>query len=235
MTLVLALEGTDGLLLAADSRGTIGDPRGLTAIADDHQKLFKLSRHCGVVLAGAAELSSTFIDELVRVLESENLEHADAIMNRARDLIRDRYGDWFSRVAPERRADIVFILAGLQPFGDDDLRPRIHLLASGLDFAPQLCRTGRMMAGVPQYATYLVHRLYDRNMRISDLKRLAAYLIAETATQDPKVGGPIKMAQITPSDGYADISEREVAKIVGANERLNRQLRKVFYTGQSTA
>jgi len=36
MPLIVALEGKDGLLVAADSRGTIGDPRALTAISDAH-------------------------------------------------------------------------------------------------------------------------------------------------------------------------------------------------------
>ena len=73
-----------------------------------------------------------------------------------------------------------------------------------MDFAPQLA-LGTMLAGVPQYATYLLHRLYDRGMGLQSLKALAAYLISETASQDPKVGGPIKMAQITADAGYVEL------------------------------
>jgi hypothetical protein len=43
MTLVATLEGKNGLVMAADSRGTIGDPRGLTAINDTQTKLFRLA------------------------------------------------------------------------------------------------------------------------------------------------------------------------------------------------
>jgi Resolvase, N terminal domain len=45
MTLILGLRGKDGVVLAADSRGTIGDPRGLTAIDDTQTKLFQLGKY----------------------------------------------------------------------------------------------------------------------------------------------------------------------------------------------
>lgn len=62
MTLVAALEGKHGIVLAADSRGTVGDPRGLTAINDTQTKLFKLSDWCGIGMSGAAELATTLIE-----------------------------------------------------------------------------------------------------------------------------------------------------------------------------
>ena len=49
-----------------------------------------------------------------------------------------------------------------------------------------------MMVGVPQYAIYLSHRYYDPNISSDKAAALAEYLISETASQDPKVGGPIK-------------------------------------------
>lgn len=53
MTLLVALKGQDGLVLAADSRGTFGDPRGVTAQNDTQQKAHVLSRHFAVLTAGS--------------------------------------------------------------------------------------------------------------------------------------------------------------------------------------
>jgi len=39
MTLIASIKAQDGIVLASDSRGTIGDPRGLTAIDDVHKKI----------------------------------------------------------------------------------------------------------------------------------------------------------------------------------------------------
>ena len=63
MTLALAIVAVDGIAVAADSRGTIGDPRGLTAVNDTQQKLFKFG-NCGLVMAGASEMGQAVIDEV---------------------------------------------------------------------------------------------------------------------------------------------------------------------------
>lgn len=73
MTLVVCFKGKDGLVLAADSRGTIGDPRGLTAINDSMIKLFQLSKFVGILIYGQAELGAQLILEIKKNLESENL------------------------------------------------------------------------------------------------------------------------------------------------------------------
>ena len=52
MALVVCFRGKDGLIFAADSRGTIGDPRGLTAITDSMLKMFQLSQYVGIVAYG---------------------------------------------------------------------------------------------------------------------------------------------------------------------------------------
>ncbi len=62
MTLAVAIKATDAIVMAADSRGTIGDPRGLTAINDTAQKLFQFG-NCGLVIAGASEMALAILDE----------------------------------------------------------------------------------------------------------------------------------------------------------------------------
>ena len=87
------------------------------------------------------------------------------------------------------------------------------------------------MAGVPQYAVYLVHRYYDDAITLDKAKALAEYLIAETASQDPKVGGPIRIAEIKPNEPYRELDEDEVAEVHHGNEELNKGLRQFFLTG----
>ena len=83
------------------------------------------------------------------------------------------------------------------------------------------------MAGIVQYAIYLKHRFYDPNMGISQATRLAIYLITETATQDPKVGGSIKAAQVT-AQGYSQLSDDDIGGIIQANEEQNKSLKRFF-------
>ena len=68
MTLLVALQGKDGIVLAADSRGTFGDPREVTAQNDSQQKAHVLSQHVAVLQAGAAELAATILGRTRDVL-----------------------------------------------------------------------------------------------------------------------------------------------------------------------
>ena len=85
-----------------------------------------------------------------------------------------------------------------------------------------------MLTGVPQYAIYLLHRFYNRRMKVENLCALAAYLITETSTQDPKVGGRVFISKITPA-GYSELTEAEVEGLNQSNEEQNQKLRRFFY------
>jgi 20S proteasome alpha/beta subunit len=231
MTLILGLRGKDGVVLAADSRGTIGDPRGLTAIDDTQTKLFQLGKYCGLAVAGSSELAAKCVDELRPILAKGGHQYADAIMQEARVLARKNYDDWFSKFKLEERPAVMFLLCGYERGAGQNAAvvPRTYMLTSQLDFAPQLMPNGNGLAGVPQYAIYLLNRLYNPDMTVSHLPRLAAYLIGETATQDPKVGGPIRIATITPQDGFKLLGQAEVDEIVKRNNEQNEQLRQFFF------
>src|SRR6266481_4057737 len=110
---------------------------------------------------------------------------------------------WFHGIAHEQRPAVLLVLAGYRRFGKSKPPiPMIYLLNSQANFAPQLFGNSPGLAGVPQYAVYLVHRYYDPTIPLEKAKCLTEYLIAETASQDPKVGGRIRMPEIFPDTGY---------------------------------
>lgn len=240
MTLIASLEGKDGMVLASDSRGTIGDPRGLTAINDVHKKIFKLCSHCGIAIAGSSELANQFIDLLNKRIQENKISDVDHVVNEISTWGKKQYEEWFGSrpwVSTaqqgniiDQRPSMIFIVSGYN--SNTDKKSRIYLLNNGLDFTPQLCTTGHMLAGVPQYATYLIHRLYNPEMKLENIKSLTAYLVTETATQDPKVGGPLRMAKITLKDGYAELPNAEIDAILKKNEEQNIKLREFFFKEQ---
>lgn len=227
MTLIAGLQGVDGLVMAADSRGTIGDPRGLTAINDSHTKLFRLTSHVGAAVAGASELAVQLISEIrTQLAANPAVVFIDQVMNLTRGILRSRYADWFSTLSPDQRPSIIFMLAG---FTDAPRVPKMYLLVSSMDFAPQLFTNGHALAGIPQYAIYLLHRLYSPDMTRQNLVSLAAYVISETATQDPKVGGPIRMAEIAPDTGYREIEQEVITEVIERNNEQNKRLKDFFF------
>lgn len=238
MTLIAALQGQDGLVLASDSRATLGDPRGLTAIRDVHQKIFKLANYSGITISGAAELANTLFDGIKRAISEAKVENIDDIVNQVYTFSKGQYNNWFGArpwVTPgpvfDQRPPLIFILAGFNGVTEKNFQPCIYLMNSALEFAPQRSTTGHILAGIPQYATYLINRLYNPQMKIPHLQVLATYLISETATQDPKVGGPINIATITPKDGYKELDEEIISQIISKNEGQNQKLREFFFGG----
>lgn len=238
MTLIVAIQGQDGFVLASDSRATVGDPRGLTAISDVHKKIFQLSKHGGIAISGASELANRLFDGLKKVISEKGLENIDDIINETYKFSKKEYTGWFGArpwVTPgpvlDQRPPLIFILAGYNGISENKFTPCIYLMNSMLEFAPQHCTAGHMLAGVPQYAIYLINRLYNPQMKIANLQTLATYLISETATQDPKVGGPINIATITPKDGYKELDEEIISQIISKNEGQNQKLREFFFGG----
>ena len=230
-TLIVALRAIDGIVLAGDSRGTVGDPRGLTAIRDTDTKLFQLSNFTAMGISGASELAASIFDVLKPQIELERLEYIDGIMNKARKVVKQKYDEWFDKFALDKRPALLLTLCGYEKDKNAGLKPKTYLIGSPLDFAPQLFPDGNCLVGVVQYAVYLMHRFYDSLMNCQQACRLAAYLITETATQDPKVGGPVKMATLS-NTGFSWVQEDEVKRIIATNAEQNEKM-KDFFKGKA--
>ena len=231
MTLVVAMKADGGIVLASDSRGTVGDPRGLTAINDTYQKIFPLGQ-CGIAFSGASEYGQTLLDEF----NSKGIQATttiDETMPLVRTIAQQAFDQWMPKVPPNQRPGVILTLAGYR-HTDSVVEPMIYLMLSQQDFAPQLFGHMPCLSGVPQYAVYLTNRFYDPAISLDKAKGLAAYLIGETASQDPKVGGPIHMAEITAENGYNAIEDEEVLAIQSANGTLSQGLRQFFLQGGSS-
>lgn len=242
MTLLVALAGTDGLALAADSRGTFGDPRGITAQNDSQQKAHILAPHVAVLIAGAGELGSLLIAQVVAEIQQQGLDGVTPVMDFLRNHCRTRYNEWFPTVpamqAPALaqtgqvpvRPEIICLVAGyeLDPEGHV-AAPKMYQIASGMDFAPMLINYGFSVAGVAQYALYLLNSLYEPDRSVQELTALAVYVITETASQDGKVGGPVNVIIVRPGDGCHLLAAEEVQNVQTANETRSSTLRDSFY------
>lgn len=225
MTLVVIFQGTDGLVLAADSRGTfIGSPRGLTIITDSMVKMFKLTKYVGIVVYGQGELAAQLVIEVQKSLTPQDL-YVSQVLEKIRSILRSKYEDWFKAIPMENRPVVGFILGGLE----EDGSAKIYLLSSPLDFAPQLCVTKVALGGILQYAAYLTRRLYNPEMSRKHLIPLAIYVISETATQDPRVGGPIRVAEISMDKGYIELEQKYIEEVIKRNEGINKRLRGFFF------
>lgn len=234
MTLILALQGADGIVLGADSRGTFGDPRNVTAQNDSILKVHQLSRYAGVLIAGDGGIATT-------ILSTWPSDRAAAtgitqVVTDFRNFVRQRIAEWFQNftIQPTNgplpvRPTVTFILAGYDIAPNGAGTPSIYALPGFTDFAPAKLDYGFALDGVGQYALYLLNRLYRKDRPIAELENLAAYAITETASQDGKVGGPVRLATISANEGYNQLPDGAVDAIIKANEKRSEALRRSFY------
>lgn len=240
MTLILCLKGTDGMVLASDSRGTFGDPKGVTAQNDNQKKVYELSNFSGMLIAGTGEIGAMAYGEIKRQIEKDGKNNAGVseVMESARKTLKDKFDEWFS---PQRfqlqpiqgvpapvRPDLAVIIGGYDLVDGMTKTQRIYTLLSPYNFAPMLHDYGFALQGIGQYALYLLNRLYRQDSTTKNLISLAAYVLAETASQDGKVGGPIQIMTVT-SQGTKQLSEAEVTEVVKGNDKRKDALRDSFY------
>jgi len=237
MSLLVCLRGADGLVLATDSRGTFGDPRGVTAQNDAQKKLYVTNDMVGVMLAGTGDIGAQVIAEFLGQPGVGELGITNFAM-KLREIVRARFSQWFDKFSIQQtpqdirpaRPDLALIVAGYEENRQDI---KIYQFISQFDFAPMLVNYGFALAGVAQYGLYLLNRLYDPTRTVEQLKHLAAYAITETASQDGKVGGPVQMATISPMKA-STLEPAEVSAIVEANKARSSAL-KASFLGTETA
>lgn len=164
-------------------------------------------------------------------------EGIDDILQATRQLFGTKYNEWFPNLpampspqAPHlQRPGLVAILAGYRMTNGNPTQLMLYSIISQLGFVPSLSNYGFSIIGVPQYAIYLLNRLYSKNMPLRSVIELAAYCISETATQDGKVGGPIQIAEITIKNGFKAYTEQEVEEITKENKKQSQSLRGLFF------
>ncbi len=239
MTLLVCLKAEGKLVLASDSRGTFGDPRGVTAQNDSQIKVFPLTNRVGIMAAGVGELGATVVQTLQRQLPDPKAG-IEAVLPTVCASLTSMYDQWFPiekfQVQPltddnATRPDLAFILAGFPSIGSEHSgEPEIYSLVGALNFAPLLHNYGFGLSGVCQYALYLLNRVYRGDLALTDAIGLAHYVITETATQDGKVGGPVRIAIIDPRTGYSTVPGSDLSKFKSRDQAINEELAKLFRT-----
>ena len=234
MTLTVCLQGKDGIVLSSDSRGTFGDPRAITAQNDTIKKVY-LIKNVGILSAGGQQ-GNMIIEEVSRIAESEKIEDATKIMEKVRDVSRNRFNEWFpgfpflpipGQNSAFCRPQLQLTIAGYD-VEKEKVIPRMYSMVSNFDFSPNLHDFGFAVGGVGQYAVYLLNRLYSVDMDVESLKHLSAYVVTETATQDGKVGGPVQIAVTIPKGQAYMLSKDEVDSIVAKNQKRSEGLKDMF-------
>ena len=209
MTLLVALRGSDGLVLAADSRGTFGDPRGVTAQNDSQQKAHVLAKHVAALQAGAGELGTNVVGRTREVLDGKmsisqqpalGLPGAVAqppilqtgvlntptvsdgvtpVMGVLRDVSRASYHEWFPSV-PAVPAP------GPASQGQVAVRPDLQFIVAGYEWEDDLPGDPRIYS--LSSGLDFAPSLHDYGFAVAGIPTYALYLLNRLYEQDRSVG-----------------------------------------------
>lgn len=234
MTLIIAIRGTDGLLMAADSRSVSSSGY----CKDGVKKIMQVGSNCCV---GLADNASVGYPLLVHVAGNgnANIQHpVDALQfaEQIRDHVRQS-----TKCVNEQEARKIktakFIVAGYTQTPEEAYEPVICVLTSSFGDYELLNQPEGYnkvsKAGVDCLATYY-ERILDKqfsDFALSELDSVAIFLLAETIRIAPTVGAPYVLRHI-----YRDHVEKidcndAIQKAQSIHTKLREVLRKELLVG----
>lgn len=218
MSLVIGLIGTDGIVLATDSR-LISEHNETSEILDNEKKLFIIDNNIGLMfssndLALTKNLAKIAEQDVLLKTENKSLAFTDKI-----NLVSEAFTTKYSYYAHNHPVqdmltagwfDIEFIFAGYSRLHEKPT-PNMILLASSAKKANfVLNHKLHCISGVTQVANYwrikLTNYIYKKEegteipiQSTNVLQKVAVMIIDESSKASYKIGGPIQMKIIRPN------------------------------------
>jgi len=220
MTLIIGLKSKDGIVITSDSKASAEITSN-----DTVQKVFKLSEHNAVGIAGDGGLAMYFLDQV-----KEGLNYNTGISDLAEQIRikgKEKFNDFFEHLIPDKRPSLSLLLAGYTK--EHQPKPEIYKLNSKDNFVPRKAVTGFECIGIPYIADYLLNRLYDKEIKVESAEELGVLCIQETSSQDSSVGGPTRVYTFSANKDFQELSGEEVAKLTDKAKQFQIARKSKFY------
>jgi len=195
MTLIVAIKYLNGVVMACDSRATIGE----AMMRNDERKIEIIGNNVAIMSAGLAGGISKILDELKLWFESTKSPTLKDIVEKCEDI------SWaFSQKYKKRLEDSeelpVLVLA---------THSKIFRIFNG--FSEEGGNYECEGSGTP-FGEYIIGQNFKAEMSEINAKELAVYTILQTQRMDPNVGGKINMVVLHPTHAEM-INDKELDKI----------------------
>jgi 20S proteasome alpha/beta subunit len=193
MTLVIAAHGTDFVVLAADSRGTVADQAGTKVAINRYRKIWKINDRVAVLIYGDADPAKYLVESFLRTVSVRRFGVTSVTGKFAR-YCRSKLDEIPVHPAV-RLPSFGFVVSGLDSEGRRKLVPRSFGLRSDTGYALGTY-DGFALEGKPIIAYYMFARSYHEDADQARLSSLVAQALYDTVMVDGDVGGTIRLAII---------------------------------------
>jgi 20S proteasome alpha/beta subunit len=196
MTLVIAAQGEDFVVVAADSRGTIQEIGGTRVEINLMVKLVPITKLAVVLMYGEAESANYLVESFRDSLEGTEADVREVATKLAKLCREDAKETKGVPAYPDYFPNLGFIIAGLVRKPDGSFVPRCYSLKSIKGFKLGIYGQQFAIEGKPIIALYKFARDFKPNMTQNDLSLLVAQCVYDTEQVDGDVGGRIRMGII---------------------------------------
>jgi 20S proteasome alpha/beta subunit len=193
MTLVIAAHGSDFVVLAADSRGTIEDQAGTKVALNRYRKIWKINDRVAVLMYGDADPAKYLIESFLHVVGVTRLG-VTAVAGKLAEYCRAKLDDIPGHPAVQLPS-FGFVVSGLDIEAKRQLVPHSFALRSDTGFTLG-AYDGFALEGKPIIAYYIFAQNYHEATDQADLSSLVAQALYDTVMVDGDVGGTISLAII---------------------------------------
>jgi 20S proteasome alpha/beta subunit len=215
----VAAEGKNYLVMGAESLSTLSYGSGSqlnVGITRNVEKIYQLSDHVAVLIAGDSDIGQNLIQEFCRWRQNSDQRRIDwvtRVANQFSNWCKENFIDRYSNVPLGELPVIRFLVVGLNKIGRG-YSPRIYKLDSWRGFYPGLSTLGFDSGGISFLADYLFKKLHEEDLTLNEIDKLlslVAFVIQETINSgQAHVGGEIKLAYID-STGFHRFSAAETS------------------------
>ena len=237
MTVVIGIKCNNGIVIACDSQVEFN--RGVAVKRLNANKIYKLNENLAVAGAGTVLFIEKAVNGLKNMIEGEENKRkeklgvkeiieniAEAVMlnlYKIYDIDRSRFlmSEENQTEKIQEIVDLVLMMGGV-----DNSNNYLYLIHKN-GVAEPVSDYATIGSGAA-YAEYLLSKYYVPEISTNIGLKLAIYVIEETKTMDPNVGGPVKLIYIT-KDEYKELNEENVSEIyknIKEGERLTNKILK---------
>jgi 20S proteasome alpha/beta subunit len=242
MTLAFALRGSNGLVMAADSRMS-----SIEGSSDTSTKFLQINREVGVMTYGLAEVGYKAIDKLndeinrlkdFTTTTPKRIVYFSEILEIAKRVFSETFNEWildFNKDGANLDANDPTIQVGFLLGGYDANETNQFQIVQFNSPRFEQNPKGDVVAAQNQVSRYLLKQFYYSEMNVQQLTKLAVFMLIETEMVTPSVGGRFQIAKVTVDQGLEFLSEQDVQGIINSSQNNFSEYRKQILNNLRTS
>lgn len=217
MTLIIAAEGNNFVVLAADGKGTWVDAGGSRMESITEEKLVPLTKYACALIAGDPELGVQLVEEFKTKNKYSYKWGISQVVSEFSNFCKKTISQITDTIRPNDDAFpvVIFLIGGLDKTGRKYV-PKLNILRSERLFLPGR-QKNKAAEGKPFIARYLFSKKYDKDLSKEVMGFLVAEAMRETISIDGDVGGKVRMA-IIDENGCRVLSDEVVKRYLDGPE-----------------